>query len=99
MILVGNVVEKMTGILQIFFDKNMKALKAAQKLSFIKNVPAEPFLAYICDMAQMSLPLRVGTTITFISGQPYTMHIFRLLVHVLLQVDIILSTFLLAVQK
>ena len=98
MILVGNMVEKMIKIYQIFFSKK-RNIKRAQKPSFIKIIPTEPILAYICDMAQMSLPLRVGTTITFISGQPYTMHIFRLLVHVLLQVDIILSTFLLAVQK
>ena len=50
-----------------FFSKK-RNIKRAQKPSFIKIVPTEPILAYICDMAQMSLPLRVGTTIATFSS-------------------------------
>ena len=55
-------VEKMIKIYQIFFSKK-RNIKRAQKPSFIKIVPTEPILAYICDMALGPLPLRVGTTI------------------------------------
>ena len=62
MILVGNMVEKMIKICQIFFSEK-KNLKALRKLSFIKNVHIELILVYIYDMALGLLPLKVGTTI------------------------------------
>ena len=50
MILVGNMVEKMIKIYQIFFSEKNN-IKRAQKPGFIKIVNIEPILAYVYDMA------------------------------------------------